>query len=87
MFSAKISASRDRPWLSQNVPAFALPLSLHLAQPNASHPLSKRSSSSSLEYAPSTPSNCYSSYNEDNLRLMKTKSLYLDNLTDSRKKY
>jgi len=73
--------------LSQNVPTFALPLSLHLAQMNASHPVSKPFSSSSLEYTPSTPSNCHSSYNEDNLYVMKTKFLFLDNLTDSRKKY
>lgn len=87
VFSAKISASRDQPRFPQSAPAFAPPLSLHLAQPNTSQPLSKASSSSSLEYVPSTASNCYCSYNEDNLHLMKAEFLFLDNLTDSKKKY
>lgn len=85
--SAKISSIRDQPRFPQNAPVFAPPLSLHPAQPNAYKPLSKPSSFSSLEYVPSTTSNCYSSYNENNLHLMKAEFLFLDNLTHSKKKY
>lgn len=44
----KNSSSRDWLRFSQNVHTFALPLFLYLAQLNATHPFSKRSSSLSL---------------------------------------